>query len=299
MSLNTKHFEDNKEIQNIDTFIAFLTENSVEFKVKVIDEKKNYKVLIVNNDEVSKITSGIGYDRGKQKLYYMGTDIIYISNSFGWNGVGEPYSTHNFIKILSGNQAETKFDNLLGLDSSSNSLTDIDTDIKSIYGIKTVSKLYDDMEDFIEKNPKLFNKYFSNMFDSNMFININEILGMLGSDIIPQTKNYKRKSEFVEDSIKLEDAIGKVKDFYKKVNLKIKLKETRPNLKRIQVVYEQNENVIDTKLSFLRYENIEKSDINYYMFILVNPTEKDLLSYQEKQNDFNKFLNESEWESMF
>jgi len=184
----TTHFEDLKEISDIKTIVPFLKKNNVEFKQKEMVKGSNIDLIIIDNEELMKISKGVDYGKGKHKLYYPKTiieniNLIILYNYFGWQGNFEPYSTTNHITLfknkikIKNSQVPNSFKNLIDLDSDSNSIGNFEKEIKKIYKIKiTEQKKYLNIEEFIKLNPKLFNKYFSLIFnEKSIFININFI----------------------------------------------------------------------------------------------------------------------------
>jgi len=137
--------------------------NFVEFKEKDFGVLKR---LDVDNENSSKLEQGVKSCHGKDIIYYLKDykTTIHISNSFGFSGRGQNYTTTNLINILKieDDIFKTDIQDLMSSIDYNANLREIDKVIKRFVGIElkeNKNKKFKFIEDFIQENPKLISKY--------------------------------------------------------------------------------------------------------------------------------------------
>jgi len=308
MKKNTIHFEDFKEIMTLNTIIPFLKENDVKFKQKSLVKGSDIDVVIVDNKELEKVTRGIGYGQGKHKLYYPrnpidGVELILLYNYFGWQGNYEPDSVTNHLSIfksgeeLKNDMVPESFKEITLLDEDATSIIQFEKEIKNIFGITTIKATkYKCIEEFIEINPKLFNKYFALIFNGkSLFVDINFILEKLSiDDRIEGLNTIRNFHEVTDNANEYEDFDKNIKLFLKKLNSKLVQKERSFNLRDVMSFYEYYEDELDIDLFGFNYDGLVKyNQIKTYFFICVDCDNEKIGIVSRLHEKYLKFINEN------
>ncbi len=217
----TTFFNEIKQLnQNKINFLQLLNDNNYEYK-ETMFIKDTISIVVIDNNIANKLSYGVNYGIGKQKIYYIKEDytIILLDNTFGSNGQGNSYSTENSYSILKSNNIK-KYNSLKKL-KINYSIRDFERTLKSIFNIKPIvkkPKKYDSEYDFALGNPTLFSKYVKTCFEGTLFFNnLSDSMGMFDNKYLISEKLNLDFDNY--DSIK-----KKINNFITKINTQIKCK---------------------------------------------------------------------------
>ncbi len=164
------------KITNYDNLISLLKTNNIVFKESSIGDNL-CKIVIVDNEEKQKHSTGVKYDKGKSKYYFIDSHntIIHLKNYFGWNGRGDSSRTSNFIDIFKTDKPEL-YKQMEQYSSIGTKIKDIEDEIKKNLNIVKIIKesKYEDIIDFA-KNNKLFSKYLFEVFKIDKIYKIDDL----------------------------------------------------------------------------------------------------------------------------
>ena len=285
------------ELQELKTskenFKKLLINKEIAFKEKDLIKDK-VQMIILDNKVLSKFSFGVNYGTGKHKVYYIKEDntILLLSNSYGWTGQGQPYSTSNHIRILKSDN-EKRYLELTSL-KDDYSIREYEKEIKSLFVLtssKPKNKLYEDEVQFSINNPKLFCKYLKETISNILFFNPLSNFSLFDDKyIFNEDINYHNIGHFDELNILLQN-------FSAKVNKKIKNKIPKPlyfrhfvqllELPEVKTILLEN----NLELTHITYsENVLKSKGT--LFFGLNVNKNDYLNSSKKIYE-KSFLNKT------
>jgi hypothetical protein len=247
--------------------------SSQNFRKKTKDNS-NIKIefISIDNKDIDKLTIGTDSGKGKHKYYQITETIpstnekkitvIELYNYYGWVSNSEPYRTSNMLRIITfenepfdiEKEYSSKIINILNEIKDTLSIREIEKKIKEIYGmeISTSNKVkYSDIYDFIDNNPKLFNKYIQEIFKDKIFYFDYEEASIFDDSIkIPRKINFKFRNENNIELIPSTEFRQYLEILRKKINNGNKLdksnKTTVFELSRILKKYfRENENLLE------------------------------------------------------
>jgi len=246
-----------EEIKDFKTFQTYLASFDVSYTAKALTKNSDIQVIIVDNQELAKISrslkDSVDYGKGQHKFYYIENDVISLYNYFGWQGNYEADSTTNTIDIVQG--INPKLQELLELDSDEVSIRDIEKIIKSIYGYtQHTTPKFKDIESFIVAKPKLFTKYVQEfMGDSILYVDalfLTDILdwNFVNKDLpLPKNYNFINHKEFKKLSI----------IFVSKINKYLSKKESTIRVKDLFMLLEDYNSIIHLTPTLISYNTIK------------------------------------------
>lgn len=234
----TKFFGDNTELNDKSTVEDFLKSNDIKYK-KV--ENSFFVKITIDHSETSKVTQGIKPTKGKEVYYYFVCgSVLNISNHYGWNGRGLPYSTSNYIKFVkkvSGiEKLEEELKKLLSIQTTL-TLIDINKSIDTYFGIKHKElKKYEDFEEYKNNNLESLKKLILNDLGEYIYI-------YLDYSLINKYSDNKTKKVMIKLNIK--DNTNTVLSYEKLLEVQ------KPLLKKI------NSKLVK-KINYLKFSELEE-----------------------------------------
>lgn len=280
--MKTYSFEDKLKGLNGLELKELLNINNVKYKVRDLGKYLRYSI---DNADSAKLERGYSKSKGKSIIYVL-TElnfIFLISNSYGWNGSGSPYTTDNFFKILTGSNKDIE---LLIAGCNTNiikmSLIDIENKMKNYFKIK-INKIikFDSLESFAKNNKDLLKKYILDTFNTKILFNN---LKSLKTYIRFQNENLIIPIDFNllkgVHPIELNKNYKEYSELFKKINSKLLKPITYLNLKDFKSLL-FNLNIPFEELSICLFNNI---DTTYFLKIgsKVNTDELFKLNFNKK-----------------